>query len=163
MPFLIMAKASSVSNKIIFTGEAETVPDIYDPNISKILTPDVSLVTCNYSLKILSDFEKVKSKCWKVPKMFEFYPFRKKRILQRGLWIINRMEPEPERRPEIHLKIAQEEDFVQLVDHSCSICLNQFRIGDEIAMTKCQHVFHVFCADRWLTQVVLSALSVSYV
>jgi hypothetical protein len=33
----------------------------------------------------------------------------------------------------------------------CSICLGGFREVDSVRRTKCDHVFHAGCLERWLT------------
>lgn len=66
------------------------------------------------------------------------------------------METDPvELTPCIHLRIAQEEDFVENEDANCPICINRFQVGDEIAKTRCAHVYHVLCLNRWLADVFL--------
>lgn len=35
-------------------------------------------------------------------------------------------------------------------EKDCSICFDQYRINDEIALTKCNHYFHVTCIEKWL-------------
>lgn len=35
-------------------------------------------------------------------------------------------------------------------EESCSICLMQFDVGDEILKTKCEHGFHKMCIETWL-------------
>ena len=32
----------------------------------------------------------------------------------------------------------------------CSICLETFEKGENIRTTKCNHIFHVKCLDRWI-------------
>ncbi|KAI8874480.1 hypothetical protein GQ42DRAFT_112886, partial [Ramicandelaber brevisporus] len=33
----------------------------------------------------------------------------------------------------------------------CSICLEQFAIGDMVRVLNCRHVFHTACIDPWLS------------
>jgi hypothetical protein len=35
-------------------------------------------------------------------------------------------------------------------EKDCSICFDQYCINDEIALTKCNHYFHVTCIEKWL-------------
>jgi len=35
-------------------------------------------------------------------------------------------------------------------EKECSICFDQYCINDEIALTKCNHYFHVTCIEKWL-------------
>ena len=35
-------------------------------------------------------------------------------------------------------------------EKECSICFEQYCINDEIALTKCNHYFHVTCIEKWL-------------
>ena len=35
-------------------------------------------------------------------------------------------------------------------EKECSICFDQYCINDEIALTKCNHYFHVTCMEKWL-------------
>ncbi|WOH13407.1 hypothetical protein DCAR_0832917 [Daucus carota subsp. sativus] len=35
-------------------------------------------------------------------------------------------------------------------DQECSICLSDFKRGDEIMQLSCQHFFHALCLDKWL-------------
>ena len=35
----------------------------------------------------------------------------------------------------------------------CNICLEEFKEGDTMRKTKCEHTFHQECLDRWLAQV----------
>jgi len=37
-------------------------------------------------------------------------------------------------------------------EKDCSICFDQYCINDEIALTKCNHYFHVTCIEKWLGQ-----------
>ena len=32
---------------------------------------------------------------------------------------------------------------------SCSICLEDFKLGDDSAVTKCNHIFHKSCIEEW--------------
>ena len=38
----------------------------------------------------------------------------------------------------------------ELPDESCSICLEDFKTGDEIKKLNCTHVFHKECLEPWL-------------
>lgn len=33
---------------------------------------------------------------------------------------------------------------------ACSICLEEYIIGQQLRKTKCNHLFHVDCIDHWL-------------
>ncbi len=35
-------------------------------------------------------------------------------------------------------------------EKECSICFDQYCINEEIALTKCNHYFHVTCIEKWL-------------
>ncbi|ORY51290.1 hypothetical protein BCR33DRAFT_712388 [Rhizoclosmatium globosum] len=51
------------------------------------------------------------------------------------------------------LKIWCEQDQILLADHStCSICLDEFLLGDSIRLLHCNHWFHTHCVDAWLVQ-----------
>ena len=34
---------------------------------------------------------------------------------------------------------------------SCSICLEDFEVGDKVKLLRCEHAFHQKCVDKWLT------------
>ena len=36
--------------------------------------------------------------------------------------------------------------------HSCSVCLEAYRVGDEVRTIPCFHTFHVGCIDPWLSE-----------
>jgi len=38
----------------------------------------------------------------------------------------------------------------RLVDQTCSICLEYFKVGDRARRLPCSHVFHASCIDEWL-------------
>lgn len=71
------------------------------------------------------------------------------------------MTPPEEIGQGILLHIAQEEDFVENVGATCSICLSEFRPGEELAKIDCSHVFHVQCLNRWLANVCSSGPNLS--
>uniref|UniRef100_A0A1I8BZF0 RING-type domain-containing protein n=1 Tax=Meloidogyne hapla TaxID=6305 RepID=A0A1I8BZF0_MELHA len=35
-------------------------------------------------------------------------------------------------------------------DFQCSICLNEYAIGDKVHITQCKHMFHIDCIRTWL-------------
>lgn len=46
------------------------------------------------------------------------------------------------------LKMVEYEEKESAV--TCSICMEDFKMGDEILITTCDHRFHRFCLRRWL-------------
>lgn len=38
--------------------------------------------------------------------------------------------------------------FDKIIEDKCSICLDKYRLGDEIVATNCLHLFHKKCIDR---------------
>jgi len=38
----------------------------------------------------------------------------------------------------------------RLVDQTCSICLEYFKVGERARRLPCSHVFHAHCIDEWL-------------
>ena len=36
------------------------------------------------------------------------------------------------------------------LDEHCSICLDEFKEGDELRLVECSHNFHIECLDKWL-------------
>lgn len=38
--------------------------------------------------------------------------------------------------------------FDKIIEDKCSICLERYRLGDEIVVTNCIHLFHKICMDR---------------
>jgi len=47
----------------------------------------------------------------------------------------------------------------RLFDKNCSICLDEFIVGEEILITACNHSFHVECLTRWIEKNVAKACS----
>lgn len=43
-------------------------------------------------------------------------------------------------------------DDVQQQQASCSVCLEAFKVGDELRILPCLHRYHCDCIDRWLQQ-----------
>lgn len=46
-------------------------------------------------------------------------------------------------------KVASEADMSR--EKKCSICLGQYSVGETLRVLPCEHEFHEYCIDRWLT------------
>ena len=42
--------------------------------------------------------------------------------------------------------------FEKIIENKCSICLEEYKYGDEIAVTNCMHLFHKVCIDKSIEQ-----------
>ncbi|CAG9329886.1 unnamed protein product [Blepharisma stoltei] len=40
-------------------------------------------------------------------------------------------------------------EFSIAYQKTCSICLNDFKVGEYLKKTKCDHLFHIWCLDEW--------------
>lgn len=40
----------------------------------------------------------------------------------------------------------------KMINETCPICLDEFKIDDQIRKLKCEHVFHAICIDPWLLE-----------
>lgn len=55
--------------------------------------------------------------------------------------------------PDIEVRLVKEADVITLAGQECSICLSSFVFRDEIAGTRCKHLFHAACLDDWFSIV----------
>ena len=55
---------------------------------------------------------------------------------------------------DIQLRLVREVDLIGIDDTTCSICLTSFSIENEVVVTKCSHIFHFACIDKWFTKVM---------
>lgn len=49
-------------------------------------------------------------------------------------------------------KVSAAEGAESDVQNQCSVCLEQFKDGEELRMLPCMHRYHCGCIDRWLAQ-----------
>ena len=43
---------------------------------------------------------------------------------------------------------------VTVANDTCSICLSDYEVADEVSELPCQHKYHVDCVKSWLIKVV---------
>lgn len=53
----------------------------------------------------------------------------------------------------IILREVTEAHLLELMDLTCSICMNGFGLRQDVSLLECQHVFHYDCLDAWLCSV----------
>ena len=73
-----------------------------------------------------------------------------------GIGLLANLLIEPQ-KPKIKLKkikmckdLYSKNDSGKLEKPTCCICLVQMKIGDDIVLLKCQHLFHFKCLEKWI-------------
>ena len=63
----------------------------------------------------------------------------------------------PPQKPKLKLKkikmckaLYSKNDSGKIEKPTCCICLGQMKIGDDIVLLKCQHLFHFKCLEKWV-------------
>jgi hypothetical protein len=50
------------------------------------------------------------------------------------------------------LEYEKVEEDIKLINKTCSICQCDFETSDKVRITKCRHVFHMDCVDKWFLE-----------
>ena len=76
--------------------------------------------------------------------------------INNGIGLLANLLIEPQ-KPKIKLKkikmckdLYTKNDSGKLEKPTCCICLVQMKIGDDIVLLKCQHLFHFKCLEKWI-------------
>ena len=76
--------------------------------------------------------------------------------INHGIGLLANLLIQPE-KPKIKLKkikmckdLYTKNDSGKLEKPTCCICLIPMKIGDDIVLLKCQHLFHFKCLEKWV-------------
>ncbi len=84
--------------------------------------------------------------------------FGKKALIRASIfnsagWLIMTAERLPPMK--LIVRLMNQDDLLLVMDVSCSVCQNGFRLNEESVFTECRHVYHRNCVDRWFQEVRL--------
>lgn len=94
-----------------------------------------------------------------IVKKFDFEK-EKARIIGELLARVKREAFSEDRRKSVVSKNgAKMKNSARVFDDSCSICMENFRQGEDVLITPCKHCFHVQCLQNWMNKSVVKSLN----